>query len=140
MDYIREELLRQGKLFHKLLSGGEEQQEEERFRQKKPQRAEEESLTQAERTKTLLPMESQRAAGPGTDADSQTAQRRGTVGEWEMLQRAARRTQRTVDTGMENGNWLGSKTASIRKEETAKALSRTFERDARRYDGGYPLY
>ena len=139
MDYIREELVRQRGAFLLLLSGGGEQQEEERRKEFRP--TEKESLTQAERRKIRLPAEEQSAADLRPDVDSQTAQWLGTVREPEMFRFTALSAQKAVGVGTEAGRYrLGPRTAGIRREETAKALSRAFERDARRYDGGYPLY
>lgn len=122
MDYIREELLRQRKLWSALLLGRGTAAEEEETRENEVEYAEE------------VP-----DAGSGVRAESEEVFK---AGGGAGAPRPTERTRRWMQT--ENGGGVRMVTEVLRVEQReatdAKALSRAVQRDARRYDGGFTLY
>ncbi len=168
MDYIREELLRQRAALARLLLGGETEQEEEPaesseegmeavwpageevFRNSRKMAAMEkiQPLWDAGRSAGA---ESWGAYGGFYEEASEMAVRRETgFGEARRPHRftvaeinggrAARLTGQSEDIFPEERLSVETVTAPFGEAEGAKEVSRIFQRDARRYDGGFTLY
>lgn len=138
MNYIQESLAMQQRLWMALLEGGETEERQE------------ESLSPGEGTVSAVPPASRRsAAAPtvemvkrsdGGDVETPAAAARG-----QEAAQAAPVLRQPVAVFPETGEarWEEESGAAGDRGSTAGAaedLSRELERDARRYDGGFPLY
>lgn len=149
MNYIQEELLRQRRALAALMSGQEPEPEEEPAPEA-PERA-------AEQDWRLV-----RREGPGTVRDGGTEMGAGT---WERRSADTRRasvqgnlpggggpreaetarsvSERWTETGTDRlaGPWAAANAASAGERGVdLRTVSRGFQRDARRYDGGFSMY
>ena len=138
MEYIREMLLRQRTALGRLMLGGGSAEEPE-------------TAAASPATETLrLVLARKRAEWQYTAAF-------GPAGTGETADSAGRRNPMTEDGGLSDGGGATMPGGGEAEEtfyflpgrrdsgaagmmESARALSRTVQRDARRYDGGFPLY
>ena len=151
MDYIREELLRQRTALSALLLGGEEREEQETVRT--PAADREFPATAAGRgpewvrTEETLPVEGAVSAAGGGALRRHLAQRSRALRAAILGTAEAAGAAVPVDGG---GSWTVDGGENGENAETvgrgpevgglSGALSRAFQRDARRYDGGFSLY
>lgn len=134
MDYIREELLRQQVALAALLLGKAAEEETVRDEETAGGEWPTEVSTRKSPAAAAAELETENVRGPeagaaGTEASSWPA--RGTGGGLGTDSLAERGGERMVTEVL----WADTGGMS-----DAKALSRTFQRDARRYDGGFRLY
>lgn len=156
VDYIQWELLRQREQFQRLLSGGPaENPEQESLRENavprtetaadavSPGKAAEETALRRTNPADGGVDGTEAGAGPAADR-SGTRRRAGTVsGSTSEARSAGSGTAPDGWGGVSGGGVLAVLPGGETPAEalaSARTVSRCAERDARRYDGGYPLY
>lgn len=129
MDYVREELLRQKRALEALLGGGaEEEHEEQREAQAEP-------LPESRETA----VDRLRSVPAGETADRVPPVRRGAVrSDRSARTQSVRPAEESVWGSAGFGAFAGGAGERVRTD--ARLLSRTIQRDARRYDGGFTVY
>lgn len=119
MDYIQEELLRHQRLWQQLLAGGEQPEEEP----ESPEQETEEAAVSAASSRS------------GTEAPA----RQGLSFRLAQVSRR-RRAESLPLPETAHGEPTRERAPIPAAALTARDLSRTIQRDARRYDGAFPLY
>jgi len=126
MDYVKEELLRQKRALEALMLGAAE---EEREGEEAPPPTEESSAdTAAELLHPRLAAEgSRRTARPAATGAAGRSLRRDAE---RFAQGAAAERRYSAESAL----------SAVAVQSDARRLSRTIQRDARRYDGGFTIY
>ena len=150
MDYIREELLRQRMVWSVLLLGGQRQEEREQAQaamHAEESAAEAEAVWAREDGGLPRPMADQeKSVLPAQSGQTALNEGKSAAGPGGALQKGPGKTSLAAGqagTGAALPEALAGSVVFRRNvggEQGAKALSRVFQRDARRYDGGFSLY
>ena len=130
MDYIREELLRQQRLWQRLLLGEPRQQEKtEEHGRKEPERSAEQETANAGETALLA-----------ETADREKRNVRRTISPERGEETFGHAVGIFEEPGQGHGGWMLPAAETAGGSLTVREVSRAFQRDARRYDGAFPLY
>lgn len=149
MNYIQEELLRQRRALAALMSG-QEPETEERSASEMPEQAAEQSGRLARRGEHGTVRDGGTEPGAGTPEGRSTDTLRELAGDAlpggggpRETETARTAPERWTETGTERlaGPWaaVGASSAGERAVDL-RTVSRGFQRDARRYDGGFSMY
>lgn len=130
MDYIQEELLRQKRALEILMTGGVSQME------KTAESAEPERFHEMRGTEEML--HGREAAVRRMTGGERRSLRAGTSGVAESDRARSSSAQETLADGVVREVRFVSRSQTAQAD--AQAISRTIQRDARRYDGGFSLY
>lgn len=149
MNYIQEELLRQRRALAALMSG-QEPETEEKPASEAPERAAEQDRRPARSGEHGTVRDGGTEMGDGTRKRRPADARRESVqdlltggGGLREAETARSASEHWMETGTERlaGPWAAANAASAGERGVdLRTVSRGFQRDARRYDGGFSMY